>query len=107
MRNKEEQQLNTRPSVLETEFVLRLFVTGASPNSVRAIANLKELCEEYLQGKYSLEVIDVHQEAAVAQQEQIVALPLLIKKSPFPERRMIGDLSDTDKVLKGLGLKAR
>lgn len=106
MRKKEEQQLNINPSAPEAEFVLRLFVTGASPNSVRAISNLKELCEEYLQGKYSLEVIDVYQETAIAQQEQIVALPLLIKKYPFPERRMIGDLSDTDKVLKGLGLKA-
>lgn len=106
MRKKEEQQLNIDPSAPEAEFVLRLFVTGASPNSVRAISNLKELCEEYLQGKYSLEVIDVYQETAIAQQEQIVALPLLIKKYPFPERRMIGDLSDTDKVLKGLGLKA-
>lgn len=106
MRNKGEQQLNTTISAPKAEFVLRLFVTGASPNSVRAIANLKELCEEYLPGNYTLEVIDVHQEAAVAQREQIVALPLLIKKSPYPERRMIGDLSDTDKVLKGLGLKA-
>ncbi|WP_343307416.1 circadian clock KaiB family protein [Chitinophaga niabensis] len=106
MRKKEEQQLNINPSAPEAEFVLRLFVTGASPNSVRAISNLKELCEEYLKGKYSLEVIDVYQETAIAQQEQIVALPLLIKKYPFPERRMIGDLSDTDKVLKGLGLKA-
>lgn len=106
MQKKEEQQLNMHPPASKTEFVLRLFVTGASPNSVRAITNLKELCEEYLQGKYTLEVIDVYQEAALAQQEQIVALPLLIKKSPFPERRMIGDLSDTDKVLKGLGLKA-
>jgi circadian clock protein KaiB len=107
MQNNEEQQLNINPLAPQAEFVLRLFVTGASPNSVRAIANLKELCELYLQGKYSLEVIDVHQEAAVAQQEQIVALPLLIKKFPSPERRMIGDLSDTDKVLKGLGLKAQ
>lgn len=106
MQNNEEQQLNINPPAPDAEFVLRLFVTGASPNSVRAIANLKELCEEYLPGKYSLEVIDVYQETAVAQQEQIVALPLLIKKAPFPERRLIGDLSDTDKVLKGLGLKA-
>ncbi|SIN76160.1 circadian clock KaiB family protein [Chitinophaga niabensis] len=106
MRKNEEQQLNINPSAPKAEFVLRLFVTGASPNSVRAISNLKELCEQYLPGKYSLEVIDVYQETEVAQQEQIVALPLLIKKYPFPERRLIGDLSDTDKVLKGLGLKA-
>lgn len=106
MQKNEEQQLNDNAPVSETGFVLRLFVTGASPNSVRAITNLKELCEEHLPGKYSLEVIDVYQQEAVARDEQIVALPLLIKKSPFPERRMIGDLSDTDKVLKGLGLKA-
>jgi len=106
MQDKEEQSLNAHGPASKAEFVLRLFVTGASPNSVRAITNLKELCEQHLQGRYSLEVIDVYQQETIAREEQIVALPLLIKKFPFPERRMIGDLSDTDKVLKGLGLKA-
>lgn len=90
----------------EVEYVLRLFITGASPNSVRAISNLKDICEAHLQGRYSLEIIDVYQQGALAKKEQIVALPLLVKKFPLPERRLIGDLSDTEKVLKGLGLKA-
>ena len=88
----------------DAEYVLRLFITGATPNSIRAITNIKLVCEEHLRGRYSLEIIDVYQEAAIAEREQLVALPLLIKKSPLPERRMIGDLSDTQKVLKGLGL---
>jgi circadian clock protein KaiB len=86
------------------EYLLRLFVTGATPNSVRAITNIKRICDEHLAGNYSLEVIDVYQQLLVAEQEQLIALPLLIKKSPFPERRLIGDMSDKNKVLKGLGL---
>jgi circadian clock protein KaiB len=88
------------------EYVLRLFITGASPNSMRAIKNIKEICEEHLAGRYSLEIIDVYQQGAVARQEQIIALPLLIKKMPLPERRLIGDMSETNKVLKGLGLES-
>ena len=90
----------------EDSYVLRLFVTGATPNSTRAIINLKEICETYLKGKYELEVIDVYQQPLIARNEQIIALPLLIKKFPFPERRLIGDMSDTEKVLKGLSLAA-
>ena len=86
------------------EFMLRLFVTGASPNSVRAVANLKQICETHLRGRYSLEIIDVYQQQALAGQEQLIALPLLIKMRPLPERRLIGDMSDTVKVLRGLGL---
>jgi len=86
------------------EYILRLFVTGATPNSTRAVANIKQICEDHLKGKYSLEIVDVYQQEGVAEKEQLIALPLLIKKLPFPERRMIGDLSDTNKVLKGLGL---
>ncbi len=88
----------------ETEFVLRLFITGATPNSTRAVNNIKMICEEYIPGRYLLEIIDVYQQSSIAEQEQLVALPLLIKKYPSPERRMIGDLSDTNKVLRGLGL---
>lgn len=107
MHKQEEQQVGTLSnSAKKAEFVLRLYITGASPNSIRAVTNLKEICEKYLPGKYSLEVIDVYQQASLAEQEQIIALPLLIKKFPLPERRFIGDLSDTDKVLKGFGLNA-
>ncbi|GAB3332050.1 circadian clock KaiB family protein [Larkinella ripae] len=85
-------------------YELRLFVTGASFNSTRAIENLKCICEKHLPGKYDLEIIDVYQQKMLAEQEEIIALPLLIKKWPLPQRRLIGDMSDTEKVLKGLGI---
>jgi circadian clock protein KaiB len=86
------------------EYVLRLFVTGASVNSLKAISNLKQICEKHIKGKYSLEIIDVYQQKALAESEQIIALPLLIKTLPLPQRRFIGDMSDETKVLRGLGL---
>jgi circadian clock protein KaiB len=86
------------------EYVLQLFVSGASPNSVRAIVNLKNICEAHLAGRYSLEIIDVYQQGIIARDAQIIALPLLIKKLPLPERRIIGDMSETKKLLHGLGL---
>lgn len=88
------------------EYVLRLFVTGATPNSVRAITNIRHICETYLAGRYSLQIIDVYQQPSLVQQQQIVALPLLIKELPLPERKLIGDLSETEKVLRALGLPA-
>jgi circadian clock protein KaiB len=80
-------------------YMLRLFITGASPNSIRAVDNIKAFCEKHLKDNYQLEIIDIYQRPEIAQQEQIIALPLLIKKSPAPERRLIGDLSDTKKLL--------
>ena len=103
MRKKEEH--STIASEKRTfEYVLRLFITGATPNSIRAVTNIKQICEDHLKGRYSLEIIDVYQQRHIAEKEQLVALPLLIKKQPLPERRLIGDLSDNEKVLKGLGL---
>ncbi|MGN8069912.1 circadian clock KaiB family protein [Mucilaginibacter sp. SG564] len=84
---------------------LRLFVTGASPNSARAITNLKDICETHLKGNYDLEIVDVYQQPLTVEHEQIIALPMLIKKAPGIERRLIGDMSNTGKVLKGLGLQ--
>ena len=89
----------------QQSYILRLFVTGASPNSSRAISNLKQICETYLKDNYELEIIDVYQQPMIAEREQIIALPMLLKVSPSPERRLMGDLSDTEKVLIGLGLK--
>ena len=86
------------------KYVLRLFITGASPNSSRAITNLKNICEANIPGDYSLEIIDVYQSHDIAESEGLIALPMLIKKYPLPERRMIGDMSNTEKVLSGLGL---
>jgi circadian clock protein KaiB len=85
-------------------YILRLFIIGASPNSIRAVENLNILCEKYLKGNYELKIVDIHQQPELAQGEDIIALPLLIKKAPGTERRMIGDMSNTNKVLKGLGL---
>lgn len=100
---KEENQ-STSSKGNKFEYVLRLFITGATPNSIRAVNNIKSICEEYLKGRYSLEIIDVYQQGKIAEQEQLIALPLLIRKEPLPEKRMIGDLSNTEKVLKGLGI---
>ena len=86
------------------EYSLCLYISGASPNSIRAVNNLKQVCEEYLKGRYTLEIIDVHQQADLTEKEQIIALPLLIKRKPKPIKRLIGDMSEREKVLKGLGL---
>ena len=106
MRKKEEHcdTADNSSEIKTFEYDLRLFITGATPNSVRAVNNIKTICEHHLKGRYSLEIIDVYQQEIAAEQEQLVALPLLIKKMPLPERRMIGDLSNTEKVLKGLGI---
>jgi len=85
-------------------YIFRLYVTGASPNSLRAIANTKSICEEYLTKNYDLEIIDVYQHPVIARQENIIALPLLIKKYPLPEKRLIGDMSDVGRVLMSIGL---
>lgn len=88
-------------------YVLRLYVAGVTPNSLRAIANLKHLCEELLQGRYTLEVIDLYQQPELAEGEQIVAAPTLIKELPLPLRRVIGDMSNRERVLVGLDLRRR
>lgn len=102
MQKKEEHAVKGDNGSLE--YVLQLFITGATPNSVRAVTNIKQLCEQHLKGRYWLEIIDVYQQQELAEKEQIIALPLLIRKQPLPERRLIGDMTDKEKVLKGLGL---
>ena len=105
MQKKQEQVNKGNHSAKNShEFVLRLFITGATPNSIRALTNIKNICEDHLKGRYSLEIIDVYQQQEIAEKEQLIALPLLIKTKPIPQRRIIGDLSDTQKVLKALGL---
>ena len=88
----------------EVPFVLKLFITGASPNSIRAINNLKIVCEKYIISGYELEIVDVYQQPEKSITEQLIALPMLVKYFPLPQKRLFGDLSDTAKVLKGLGL---
>jgi circadian clock protein KaiB len=85
-------------------YVFRLYITGASPNSSRAITNLKALFEKYLKSRYDLQVIDVYQQPQIAKSVDIIALPLLIKKFPLPERRLIGDMSNSEKIFKSLNL---
>lgn len=94
----------TGDSEAKEYFVLTLFIAGASSNSLRAVASIRQICDDHLQGNYSLEIIDVHQDRVLAEEQQLIALPMLLKKAPLPERRLIGDMSDTNKVLKGLGI---
>jgi circadian clock protein KaiB len=86
-------------------YLLRLYVTGTTPQSVKAVANIKKICDEHLTGRYDLEVIDLYQRPNLARGEQIIAAPTLIRKLPLPLRRIIGDMSNTERVLVGLDLK--
>jgi circadian clock protein KaiB len=96
--------LNAIAAAENERFVLRLYVTGMTPRSTRAISAVREICEERLQGRYDLEIIDVYQQPALIRDEQIFATPTLVKKGPAPERRMIGDMSNRQRLLQGLGL---
>jgi circadian clock protein KaiB len=89
------------------KYVLRLYVAGMTPKSTRAIANVKRICNEHLAGRYELEVIDIYQQPKLAKGEQIIAAPTLIKKLPLPLRRLIGDMSDTERFLVGIDLKPK
>jgi len=88
-----------------TYYVLRLYVTGTTSQSTRAISNIRKICEEHLQGRYELEVVDISQHPTLAIGEQIIAAPTLIKKLPLPLRRFIGDMSRTERILLGLDLR--
>lgn len=85
---------------------LRHYVAGQTPKSVKAFANLKRICEEHLQGRYSLEIVDLLKNPKLAQGDQILAIPTLVRKLPAPMRKIIGDLSDTDRVLVGLDIRS-
>lgn len=87
------------------KYVLRLFITGMTPNSKKAVENIKKICEEHLAGRYDLQVIDIYQQPLLAAEEQIIAAPTLIKMQPAPLKRLIGDMSDTVKVLSGLDIR--
>lgn len=88
-------------------YILRLYITGMTPKSTRAIQNIKKICEENLKGRYELEVIDIYQQPILAKDEQIIAAPTLIKKLPLPLRKIIGDMSDKERILLGLDLKLK
>jgi circadian clock protein KaiB len=91
----------------DSQYILRLYVAGQTPKSTLAIANIKKICEENLHGDYDLEVIDLYQQPQLAQGEQIIAVPTLIRELPLPLRRIIGDLSNTERVLIGLDIRSK
>jgi len=108
MADKQTENANSRfERYLEQEpepYLLQLYVTGATPRSCRAVANLKKFCEENLEGLYQLEVVDIYQHPDMAREEQIIAAPTLIKKQPIPRKVMVGDLSNQEAVKKCLGM---
>jgi circadian clock protein KaiB len=89
----------------EERFVLRLYIAGQTPRCVRAFTNLKQICEEYLADRYRIEIIDLLQNPQLARGDQILAIPTLVRQLPEPVRKIIGDLSNTERVLVGLDLR--
>jgi circadian clock protein KaiB len=104
-RSEEFAQTLKAAALKPRRYVFRLYVTGSTPRSVRAIRNIRALCEEHLAGRYDLEVVDIYQQPRLASTEQIVAAPTLIKEMPAPLRKFIGDLSNKQRVLMGLDLE--
>jgi len=96
-----------KASCAQSRYVLRLYVAGLTPRSTASIQSVKQLCEDFLKGRYDLEVIDIYREPMLVKDEQIIAAPTLIKKLPLPLRRLIGDMADEKKVLVGLDLRKK
>ncbi|MDV2482641.1 thiol-disulfide isomerase [Methanoculleus sp. Wushi-C6] len=115
MNSKNNEQASSRPPTTEefetalerkgSRYILRLYVSGMTPRSQRAIENIKNIFETSYKGSYDLEVIDVYQHPEQAKESQILAVPMLIKQLPLPIRRLIGDMSDEERVLVGLGIR--
>lgn len=116
-RKKTVPASNARNSLAEFEmaleekgkgnYVLRLYVTGMTPNSRRAIENVRKICEDHLEGRYQLEIIDIYQQPIFAREGQIVAAPTLVKELPPPLRKFIGDMSQTERILLGLDVRSK
>ena len=109
MARKKSRSTPRRPESAATgkateRYVLKLYVTGATAGSLRAIANIKSICEQYLKGRYALEVVDIYRRPALLRRDQIVAIPTLIRKLPPPVKRIIGDLSNKERTLVGMEL---
>lgn len=102
-----EEALNVGTALKRAKYILRLYVTGSSTRSLRAVYNLKKICEENFPDDYELEVIDVYKHPEVAREEQIIAVPTLVKKLPAPLRKFVGDLSNTQRILVGLDIYER
>ena len=105
---REEPRLQTFEGVparaSDERYTLRLYVSGATPCSTRAVENVKGLCEEHLPGRYDLEVVDIYQQPELAEDDRIFATPTLVRRLPLPLRRLVGDLSDAERVLGRLNL---
>lgn len=91
----------------DEKFDLRLYVAGQTPKAVRAFANLRKICEEHLEGRYTIEVVDLLEDPQLGKGDQILALPTLVRRLPHPIKKIIGDLSNTERVLVGLDLRPR
>jgi circadian clock protein KaiB len=103
-KRRPEKSLKKR---LPPKYVLRLYVAGLSPQSQKAIANIRKLCDEYLQGRYELVIQDIYQNPIPARDGQILAVPTLVKELPLPIRKFVGDMSDTGKILEGLDVRTK
>jgi len=106
-RSAQPKASSAQLKIVSNRYILKLYVAGQSPKSITAIANIKKICEENLQGRYELDVIDLYQQPQLAQGEQIIAVPTLIRKLPVPLRRIIGDMSNTERVLVGLDIRSK
>jgi circadian clock protein KaiB len=104
---EEAIKIHAKERPIKEKYVLSLFITGMTPRSVAAIENIRKICEENLKGHYELEVIDIYQQPEYAKSEQLLAAPTLIKKLPLPLRRLIGDMSDKERILVGLDLVSK
>ncbi|MDY6988502.1 MAG: circadian clock KaiB family protein [Thermodesulfobacteriota bacterium] len=104
---KKAQAKEAKTAPKGEKWELRLYVAGQTPNCVKAFSNLKEICEEHLKGKYTIEVIDLLESPKLAKGDQITAIPTLIRKLPEPVRKIVGNLSKTERVLVGLDVKPR
>ena len=101
MKNQKTEKVSSEGKEI---YILSLYITGMTPNSLSAVGNIKAICEKYLKSRYELEIIDIYQQPDLALTEDLIAIPVLIKRSPLPESRMIGDLSNTEEVLSGLSI---
>ena len=103
---RSRKKASSWPAHVKSQFVLRLYTTGTTPRSTRALRNLREICEKLLKGRYQLEVVDIYQEPGRASEADIIAAPTLIKAEPQPSCRMVGDLSDHNRVISNLAIDA-
>lgn len=102
---REFEKLLQSAALHPQRYVLRLYVTGSTPRSSRAVLNIRALCDRHLNGRYDLEIIDIYQQPTLASSDQVIAAPTLIRRTPAPLRKVIGDMSDEEQVLMGLELK--